>query len=85
MKNKSAKEKNFFSKFLAKIVRKFGYEIIDQNNFYSPSLDKQLNEDLSVLNKKSIIKLLKTRLKINRFKNFKIKSPFNRFIVISDE
>ena len=31
MKNKSAKEKNFFSKFLAKIVRKFGYEIIDQS------------------------------------------------------
>ena len=36
----------------------------------------------SLFNKKSIIKLLKTRLKINRFKNFKIKSPFNRFIVI---
>ena len=28
MKNKSGKEKKFFSKFLAKIVRKFGFEIM---------------------------------------------------------
>ena len=31
MKNRSAKEKKFFSKFLAKIIRKFGFEIIDQS------------------------------------------------------
>ncbi len=32
-----------------------GYEIIDQNNFTSPTLDKELNEDLTVLNDKSIV------------------------------
>ena len=32
-----------------------GYEIIDQNNFTSPTLDKKLNEDLSMLNDKSIV------------------------------
>ena len=37
---------------LAKIL---GFEIIDQNNFSSPTLNKKLNEDLSILNKKSII------------------------------
>ena len=42
-------------KIFIKLAKLLGYEIIDQNNFYSPSLDKQLNEDLSVLNKKSII------------------------------
>ena len=32
-----------------------GYEIIDQNNFYSPTLNKELNEDLSAINEKSIV------------------------------
>ena len=32
-----------------------GYEIIDQNNFYSPTLNKELNEDLSSINQKSIV------------------------------
>jgi len=32
-----------------------GYEIIDQNNFTSPTLEKKLNEDLTVLNEKSIV------------------------------
>ena len=32
-----------------------GYEIIDQNNFTSPTLNKELNEDLSILNTKSIV------------------------------
>ena len=32
-----------------------GYEIIDQNNFISPTLNKELNEDLSTINKQSII------------------------------
>ena len=37
---------------LAKLLR---YEIIDQNNFSSPTLNKKLNDDLSVLNQKSIV------------------------------
>ena len=42
-------------KIFIKIARLFGFEIIDQNNFISPTLDKELNEDLSILNDKSII------------------------------
>ena len=42
-------------KIFIKICRLFGYEIIDQNNFVSPTMDKELNEDLSIINKNSII------------------------------
>ena len=42
-------------KLFIKICRLFGYEIIDQNNFVSPTLNKELNEDLSIINKNSII------------------------------
>ena len=42
-------------KLFIKLVRLFGYEIIDQNNFTSPSLKKELNENLSIINEKSII------------------------------
>jgi len=42
-------------KFFIKICRFFGFEIIDQNQFISPTLDKKLNEDLSILNEKSIV------------------------------
>ncbi len=42
-------------KLFIKIAKILGYEVIDQNNFTSPTLDKKLNEDLSILNKKSII------------------------------
>ena len=42
-------------KIFIKLARLFGYEIIDQNNFTSPTLNKELNEDLSILNDKSII------------------------------
>ena len=37
------------------MIRLLGFEIIDQNNFFSPTLDKELNKDLSVINEKSII------------------------------
>ena len=42
-------------KFFIKICKFFGFEIIDQNRFTSPTLNKELNEDLSILNKKSIV------------------------------
>ena len=42
-------------KLFIKICKFLGYEIIDQNNFSSPTIDKELNEDLSILNEKSII------------------------------
>ena len=42
-------------KLFIKIVKALGYEIIDQNNFISPTLNKKLNEDLSNFNDQSII------------------------------
>ena len=42
-------------KLFIKLVKILGFEIIDQNNFSSPTLNKELNEDLSTLNEKSII------------------------------
>ena len=42
-------------KFFIKICKLFGFEIIDQNEFVSPTLNKELNKDLSILNKKSIV------------------------------
>ena len=42
-------------KFFIKICKLFGYEILDQNNFSSPTLGKELNEELSVINEKSIV------------------------------
>jgi len=42
-------------KFFIKICKFLGFEIIDQNKFTSPTLNKELNEDLSIINKKSIV------------------------------
>ena len=42
-------------KLFIKICRILGFEIIDQNSFSSPTLNKELNEDLSVFNEKSIV------------------------------
>ena len=42
-------------KIFIKLARLIGYEIIDQNNFVSPTLEKELNYQLSVINQKSII------------------------------
>ena len=42
-------------KLFIKIAKIFGFEIIDQNSFSSPTLDKKINEDLSILNEKSIV------------------------------
>jgi len=42
-------------KLFIKLCKILGFEIIDQNNFISPTLNKELNEDLSIINKKSII------------------------------
>ena len=42
-------------KLFIKLAKALGFEIIDQNQFFSPTLNKDLNEDLSTLNEKSII------------------------------
>ncbi len=45
---------SFVKKKLIQICRFFGYEIIDQNSFEVPSLNKKLDENLSIIGKKSI-------------------------------
>ena len=42
-------------KLFIKLAKILGFEIIDQNQFSSPTLNKELNEDLSILNEKSIV------------------------------
>ena len=48
-------KKNIIKKLFIKLSKILDYEIIDQANFISPTLDKKLNDDLSILNKKSIV------------------------------
>ena len=50
----NTKKTNFLKKIFIKICRIFDFEIIDQANFWSPTLDKNLNETLSTQGKKSI-------------------------------
>ena len=45
---------NLLKKIFIKICRLFGYEIIDQSNFYVPTLEKNLNESLNISGLKSI-------------------------------
>ena len=47
-------KKSFFKKIFIKICRALGYEIIDQSNFYVPTQEKSLNENLNIQGKKSI-------------------------------
>ena len=42
-------------KIFIKLAKLLGFEIIDQNKFFSPTLEKELNNDLSKFNSKSII------------------------------
>jgi hypothetical protein len=48
-------KKSIIKKLFIKLSKILGYEIIDQNDFLSPTLDKNLNEDLSIINEKSIV------------------------------
>ena len=48
-------KKTILKKLFIKISKILGYQIIDQANFNSPTLEKELNEDLSLINKKSIV------------------------------
>jgi len=48
-------KKSIIKKIFIKVAKVLGYEIIDQSDFSSPTLEKELNEDLSIINKKSIV------------------------------
>lgn len=65
MKKIKIKKNNFFKKNIIKIIRKLGYEVIDQNNLIVPTSDKKINENLNILNTK-IISLPLGEVKITR-------------------
>ena len=48
-------KKSIIKKLFIRLSRVLGYEIIDQSDFSSPTLQKELNEELSIINKKSIV------------------------------
>ena len=71
-KIKNNKKLNFLKKLFIKLCRLIGFEIIDQSNFTSPTLNKNLDETLSIQGKKSItIPLGEVRVKKN-IKSLKI-------------
>tara|TARA_B100000029_G_C17427975_1_gene906822 strand:+ start:159 stop:1145 length:987 start_codon:yes stop_codon:yes gene_type:complete len=53
---------NILKKIFVKIIKAFGFEIIDQNQFKSPTLNKELNEQLSNLNKSIVLPLGEVKL-----------------------
>jgi hypothetical protein len=55
MKNiKNSNKQSFLKRIFIKLSRKLGYEIIDQNNYKIVTSNKKINDNLSVLGKKSI-------------------------------
>ena len=48
-------KKNIIKKLFIKLSKFLGYEIIDQSDFSSPTLQRELNKDLSIINEKSIV------------------------------
>ena len=48
-------KKSIIKKLFIKLSKILGYEIIDQSDFSSPTLKKELNENLSIINEKSIV------------------------------
>ena len=48
------KKNNFLKKIFIKLCRNLGYEIIDQNNFEIPTLNKNAYDNISIIGKKSI-------------------------------
>ena len=48
-------KKSIIKKLFIKLSKFLGYEIIDQSDFSSPTLNNELNEDLSIINEKSIV------------------------------
>ncbi len=55
MKNiQSSNNAGFLKKIFIKLCRKLGFEIIDQNTFKVVTVDKKVNEELSIIGKSSI-------------------------------
>ena len=65
MKKIHLKKNSFIKRLFIKLIRKMGFEIIDQNNLNLPTLNKKINENLNTLNIKNITLPL-GEIKINR-------------------
>ncbi|MDA9604092.1 glycosyltransferase family 2 protein [Candidatus Pelagibacter sp.] len=48
-------KKSIIKKIFIKLSKVLGYELIDQSDFSSPTLQKELDGDLSIINEKSIV------------------------------
>ena len=55
-------KKNIFKKLFIKFSKLLGFEIIDQNEFNSPTLNKELNEKLSNIKKSIVLPLGEVKL-----------------------
>ena len=55
-------KKSITKKLFIKICKILGYEIIDQNEFFSPTLEKNINENLSNINKSIVMPLGEVKL-----------------------
>ncbi len=67
-KIENSQKSNFLKKLFIKLCRLVGFEIIDQSNFSSPTLNRDLSETLSIQGKKSItvpLGELKIKNKVN--------------------
>ena len=58
-------KKSIIKKIFIKISKFLGYEIIDQNEFYSPTLNKELNENLSSISKSIVLPMGEVNLSRN--------------------
>tara|TARA_Y100001970_G_scaffold212941_1_gene260128 strand:- start:450 stop:1478 length:1029 start_codon:yes stop_codon:yes gene_type:complete len=65
MKEIKTNKKNLLNKIFIKLCRIFGFEIIDQSNFSIPTINKKLNEKISVAGLSSI-NLPLGKIKISR-------------------
>ena len=55
-------KKSIIKKLFIKLSKILGYEIIDQNEFYSPTLQKEVDEGLTNLNKSIVLPLGEVKL-----------------------
>ena len=55
-------KKNILKKFFIKLAKALDLELIDQNEFKSPTLEKKLNENLSTIKKSIVLPLGEVKL-----------------------
>ena len=77
-------KKNIFKKLFIKFSKLLGFEIIDQSEFNSPTLNKELNEELSNIKKSIILPLGEVKL-TRKIKSLSIIFRTNTNIEIWDQ